>query len=237
MSGSRSATRKLGFLASRSRRRAGGRRLHRAADSRTRSVTASRACSGSAAISWRRRLGGELGAARARLDELADQGRRRDRPCPRRGRTGRGLLLAAEGRLDEAVAAFEDALPITGGSQCRSSSVGPARSRRDPRRLKHRRLARETLGRALSILETLPAPLWAEGTRRLARIGGRSAPAGLTPTEQRVVALVVAGKANKEVAGELYLSVKTVEGNLSRIYRKLGVRSRTELAAGLGAER
>ena len=52
-----------------------------------------------------------------------------------------------------------------------------------------------------------------------------------------MVALVVAGKANKEVAGELYLSVKTVEANLSRIYRKLGVRSRTELAAKLGSRR
>ena len=183
---------------------------------------------------------GELGAARARLDELADQGRRLDRPYALAAAArGEGLLLAAEGHLDEAVAAFEDALPHhrrlampleLGGTLL---ALGVTR-----RRLKHKRLARETLGRALSIFETLPAPLWAEKARaELARIGGRSAPAGLTPTEQRVVALVVAGKANKEVAGELYLSVKTVEGNLSRIYRKLGVRSRTELAARLGAER
>ena len=48
--------------------------------------------------------------------------------------------------------------------------------------------------------------------------------------------LVAAGRTNREVAAELFLSVKTVEANLSRIYRKLGVRSRTELASRLPAK-
>jgi DNA-binding CsgD family transcriptional regulator len=48
----------------------------------------------------------------------------------------------------------------------------------------------------------------------------------LTPTEARVAALVAKGRTNKEVAGELSLSVKTVEANLSRVYDKLNVRSR-----------
>lgn len=53
----------------------------------------------------------------------------------------------------------------------------------------------------------------------------------LTPTEQRVAELVGVGRRNAEVAAELGIAVKTVETHLTRIYRKLGVRSRTELAA------
>jgi DNA-binding NarL/FixJ family response regulator len=52
----------------------------------------------------------------------------------------------------------------------------------------------------------------------------------LTPTEQRVAALVAEGRSNKEVAATLFVTVKTVEANLTRIYPKLGVRSRAELA-------
>jgi LuxR family transcriptional regulator, maltose regulon positive regulatory protein len=53
----------------------------------------------------------------------------------------------------------------------------------------------------------------------------------LSPTEERVARLVVAGRSNPEVAEELGLSRKTVEWHLSRVYRKLGARSRAELAA------
>jgi DNA-binding CsgD family transcriptional regulator len=65
----------------------------------------------------------------------------------------------------------------------------------------------------------------------LGRISGRQ-PAGraLTPTESRIVALVPAGHTNKEVAAALYLSPKTVEGNLRNVFRKVGVQTRTELA-------
>ena len=75
--------------------------------------------------------------------------------------------------------------------------------------------------------------MWAERARReLGRIGGRDAPrAELSATEAQIVELVVAGRSNKEVAQSLHLSPKTVEWNLSKIYRKLGVHSRTELAA------
>jgi len=54
---------------------------------------------------------------------------------------------------------------------------------------------------------------------------------GLTAREGSVAALVAVGRRNDEVAAELGLAVKTVEAHLTRIYRKLGVRSRTELAA------
>jgi DNA-binding CsgD family transcriptional regulator len=52
----------------------------------------------------------------------------------------------------------------------------------------------------------------------------------LTPTEQRVAELVAAGRTNTEIAAALFISVKTVEANLTRIYRKLDLRGRVELA-------
>jgi len=106
------------------------------------------------------------------------------------------------------------------------------------RRGKRKRAAREALQRALEIFEELGAPLWAGKARaELRRIGLRPpAPSGLTPSEERVAELVAAGHTNREVAGALFISVKTVDSNLSRIYRKLGVRSRTELARKLPAK-
>ena len=65
-----------------------------------------------------------------------------------------------------------------------------------------------------------------------ARLGGRRDPYELTSTEARIAALVALGRSNKDVARELFVSLRTVESNLTRIYRKLGVRSRAELAAG-----
>jgi DNA-binding CsgD family transcriptional regulator len=60
--------------------------------------------------------------------------------------------------------------------------------------------------------------------------GRRPRGSRLTPTERRVAELVAEGRANKEVAAALFVTVKAVEANLSRVYAKLGVRSRTELA-------
>jgi DNA-binding CsgD family transcriptional regulator len=85
----------------------------------------------------------------------------------------------------------------------------------------------------VEIFDELGARLWAGRARReLRRIGGRASPReGLSGTEAEIVALVVAGRSNKEIALALHLSTKTVEWNLSKVYRRLGVRSRTELAA------
>ena len=101
-----------------------------------------------------------------------------------------------------------------------------------------KRMAAATLGEALELFEGLPAPLWAKRTsRELARIGGRRVDdSTLTETERRVVVLVAAGRSNAEVARELILSTKTVEWNLSKVYRKLGVRSRAELAARVAGQ-
>ena len=67
-------------------------------------------------------------------------------------------------------------------------------------------------------------------------IGGRTTSDGeLSETERQIVELVAAGRRNREVAAELSLSPNTVAWNLSKIYRKLGVASRTELAARMAA--
>jgi DNA-binding CsgD family transcriptional regulator len=106
------------------------------------------------------------------------------------------------------------------------------------RQARQKRTAATTLGEALELFERLPAPLWATRARReLARIGGRRiADGALTETERRIVVLVAAGRSNAEVARELVLSTKTVEWNLSKAYRKLGVRSRSELAARVAGQ-
>jgi DNA-binding NarL/FixJ family response regulator len=84
----------------------------------------------------------------------------------------------------------------------------------------------------LEIFDTLGARLWAEkAAMELARIPGRTrSPGELTETERRVAELVARGLSNKEVAGKLFVTVRAVEANLSKVYAKLGVRSRTELA-------
>jgi DNA-binding CsgD family transcriptional regulator len=145
----------------------------------------------------------------------------------------RGLLMAARGDLGGALASFEQAL----AEHARSADpFQHARTLlalgRTQRRAKQRAAARTTLTDALERFESLGAPLWAEQTRaELARIGGRAPSRGeLTEAEQRIAELVAQGKSNREVAAALFLTVHSVETALTRIYRKLGVRSRTELA-------
>jgi DNA-binding CsgD family transcriptional regulator len=105
------------------------------------------------------------------------------------------------------------------------------------RRLKRRAEAREALDRAVTAFESLGSRLWAEQARaERARIGGRSRPSGLTPTESQVAALVADGSSNKEVAAALFVTVNTVEAHLSRVYKKLGVRSRNQLARALAEQ-
>jgi DNA-binding CsgD family transcriptional regulator len=66
----------------------------------------------------------------------------------------------------------------------------------------------------------------------LARLdGGRGA--GLSDTERRIVELVRGGATNREIARSMFLSIKAVEANLTRLYRRLGVRNRAQLARAL----
>jgi DNA-binding NarL/FixJ family response regulator len=103
------------------------------------------------------------------------------------------------------------------------------------RRSKQKAEAREALGRAEAIFARLGSRLWLERARReLARTGlTRSFERELTPTELRIAELAAAGSQNKEIAGALFVSVKSVEASLSRVYTKLGIRSRVELPSRL----
>ena len=101
------------------------------------------------------------------------------------------------------------------------------------RRAKHKALAGEALEQARTIFEQLGARLWCERARReLERTGVHRTPGGeLSAAERRVADLAARGATNKQIAAQLFMSVKTVEAHLSRVYRKLGVHSRTQLAA------
>jgi DNA-binding CsgD family transcriptional regulator len=96
--------------------------------------------------------------------------------------------------------------------------------------------ARAAFGAALESFDALGAACWSErATADLTRLPGRrpADAAALSPREREVAGLAAVGLANKAIAARLYLSVSTVETNLSKAYSKLGVRSRTELAARL----
>jgi DNA-binding NarL/FixJ family response regulator len=101
------------------------------------------------------------------------------------------------------------------------------------RRARRRADAKQSLQRALEIFERVGARLWAERTRReLGRLGLRRAAGDeLTESERRVAELAAQGLTNRAVAARLFLSPKTVEANLARAYRKLGITSRAELGA------
>jgi DNA-binding CsgD family transcriptional regulator len=177
---------------------------------------------------------GELERAGAYLAPYALHAERvANRPARAAAARCRALLLAAEGELSGAEDALErsrvDAsrFPLELGRTL--LCLGAVR-----RQGQRRKAAREALEGALAIFEELGARLWAEKARgELARISGRApAPGELTVTERRVAELAARGRPNKEIAGELFMGVSTVEAHLSRVYRKLGVR-RAGLAARL----
>jgi DNA-binding NarL/FixJ family response regulator len=149
----------------------------------------------------------------------------------------RALLTAARGDLDAAVAALEEAfrrhervaIPLDVART--KLALGAVRRRR-----KERRLAREAFEEARRAFEQLGARVWAERARdELGRVGLRAAPDELTATERRVAELAATGMTNRKVAEAAFVSPKTVEANLSRVYSKLGIRSRAELGARIAA--
>jgi DNA-binding NarL/FixJ family response regulator len=151
----------------------------------------------------------------------------------------RGMLRAAAGDVPGSLAAIERALDLHERLELpfeRARSVlayGEAL-----RRAKRRRRAREVLQEALAEFERLHASLWVDRARaELGRLGGRVATGELTATERRIAELVAEGLTNKEVAAALVVSDRTIEGHLSRIYTKLGVRSRVQLAHELATHR
>jgi DNA-binding CsgD family transcriptional regulator len=148
----------------------------------------------------------------------------------------RGLLKAAGGDLPAALAMLEQALvdhvrlPMPFEEARTRLLFGNVL-----RRAGHRTDARREVEAALTVFLRLGTPIQAQLAKaELDSVGGRrSQGGGLTPVEARLAALVAAGQTNREVAAALFMSVRTVESHLGRIYRKLGLRSRTELAARL----
>ncbi|MGZ4315311.1 MAG: helix-turn-helix transcriptional regulator [Gaiellaceae bacterium] len=176
---------------------------------------------------------GRVAHAEALLATFAAQAERTRRPRASAAvARSAALVTAARDDLDAALEHADHAVVLAAASEPFERGrallvLGLVR-----RRVKRRRAAREALEGALSVFDTLPAPLWAQRARsELERIGGRRGSAGeLTPSERRVADLVLAGKTNREIATELFITVHTVEKTLTRTYGKLGVRSRTELA-------
>jgi DNA-binding NarL/FixJ family response regulator len=74
------------------------------------------------------------------------------------------------------------------------------------------------------------------GARRRRATGGEGL-ASLSGREREVADLVALGRTNREIAGELFLSEKTVESHMSRLFAKLGVSSRAAVAEAVGRER
>ncbi|GAA3388859.1 LuxR family transcriptional regulator [Cryptosporangium minutisporangium] len=112
------------------------------------------------------------------------------------------------------------------------------------RRFRRPAAAREPLLAAERLFRTLSAVPWARRAAtesaatgaRASSSGGRESSERLTPQEIEVATAVARGATNAEAAGALYLSPKTVEAHLSHTYRKLGVRSRVDLALRLARD-
>jgi DNA-binding CsgD family transcriptional regulator len=111
------------------------------------------------------------------------------------------------------------------------------------RRAKRRVEAREHLRSAIELFDGLGAAPWSEQARRELRASGESiprrdptAPEKLTPQELQIALQVAEGRTNRDVAAALFLSPKTVEFHLTRVYRKLNIHSRAELVRLFSSE-
>jgi DNA-binding CsgD family transcriptional regulator len=178
---------------------------------------------------------GQLDQARVLLDEMA-VGIQEPVTAASYSRC-RGALAAACGDLDAAVAELAEALRLHDQSDPQPLErgrtllmLGAVR-----RRLKQRGAARQNLAEAAGIFEDIGAALWAQRARaELARVSGRAPASGeLTVAELRVAELVAQGLTNRQAAAELFLSVRAIESTLTKVYAKLGVRTRTQLAGHL----
>lgn len=152
------------------------------------------------------------------------------------GGRGRGMILAARGEVAAAVDAVERAMaahrriPMPFERARTQLLLGQLKRRQ---RLKD---ASASFQEALQTFEQLGTPLWADRTRvELGRVLDRTErKVSLSPSERRVAELAASGMTNRKIAAAMYLSPKTVESNLARIYAKLGIHSRAELGRHVG---
>ncbi len=175
---------------------------------------------------------GDLDRAADRLAWLQDAARRLDHPWARitSGRAEAVLRLAQHdpaGAVESVAAVITEArerrLPFELG-RC-LLVLGTAQ-----RKARQRRAAAASLEEAVAVFGDLGATRWqALAVAQQARLTPRPDHT-LTPAERRIAELVAAGHTNPEIAAALFISVKTVEANLTRIYRKLGLRGRVDLA-------
>lgn len=181
---------------------------------------------------------GEIVEATARTDELERRAARADRVSAKAiAARCRALLAAAAGETRAALEQIQIALDVD--QECgvpferhRSLLVAGLIHRR----AKHKALARSTLNEAALGFAALGAVEWSgRCERELQRVGtpARNATA-LTASEQKIAELAASGLTNRQVAEQSFLSPKTVEANLARVYRKLGITSRAELGARMG---
>jgi DNA-binding CsgD family transcriptional regulator len=171
------------------------------------------------------------------IEWLENRGTALDRPwaLAASGRC-RALRLGAGGQNREALEAVGQALLHSKGLRM---PVEHARTLlvkgRLHRRTKEKSAAKEALDEAVRIFEGSGAMAWADRAREeLDRVGLRPRASGeLTATESQVAELAASGMSTKAIAAEAFLTPKTVEGVLTRVYRKLGVSSRAQLASQL----
>jgi len=181
---------------------------------------------------------GRLAEAEPLIERLERNGRRLDRAWMLAiGARCRAMLLSASGDLNAATStawqaiAEHERLPMPLERARTQLLLGQIQ-----RRQRRKEAAAETLREALTAFEEMGIPLWADRVRaELARcVTVPRRPTELTPAERRVAELAASGMTNRDVASALFVSPKTVEVNLSRVYRKLGIHSRAELGRHMG---
>ena len=195
------------------------------------------------------RVDGDAIEAAAAAGDLERAGRLASRLEERAARSGipwslavsarcRGLVLAAHGELEPAADALERAraahercpMPF---EHARTLLV----QGQVHRRLKRKRQARTSLEQARTIFDRLGTATWVERAEsELGRVAVRRAQSALTTTERQIAELAASGLSNPEIARQMFVSRKTVESNLARVYRKLDISSRAQLERALGGE-
>jgi DNA-binding CsgD family transcriptional regulator len=181
---------------------------------------------------------GRISEAQPAIEALERNGRRLDRPWMLAvSARCRAMQLASQGDLAAASMAAQRAifeherLPMPFERARSQLLLGQIQRRR-----RQKNVASTTLREALETFTTLGTTFWAHRARaESARVKVGPQPTdGLSPSEQRVAELTASGMTNRQVAAELFISPRTVESNLVRIYQKLGIRSRAELGRRIG---